>query len=347
MVDMTWRGRRSNRSSLVVGAVLAALTIGFALGVAPIASADIVNGQATNVQEGDNDNETNQDGRSSSGDAVAGQVVGVVSSGDTSLDATNLSHDVDAESGDAEGANTARSVTGTDSSSSGCPPAATGRARAQACPGGAEAADITNLIAVLVHLGDNTTSLDQSADVSTGDAIAGQVAGAVVSGLADIVLANTSEDVDAESGDGEVTNLSETSVGSSSVTFGRRCVGGCPLPQDLAALLAAGRDGAGHADGALVGFRSAPVPDVVPLSTPGIATAGLLLFAAVWVGRRRRVYAPASSSGSQPDACGYDAVAVDTRVGESKRPGVTSAEVMTATLVVVGSFLVARRLSRK
>jgi hypothetical protein len=348
MVDMTLRGRNSNRASLVAGAALAvAMTLGFAVGAASVASADIVNGRATNVQEGDNDNDTNQEGRASSGDAVAGQVVGVVSSGDTSLDATNLSRDVDAESGDAEGANAARSVTGTDSSDRGCPPAATGRALAQACPDGAEAADIANLIAVLVHLGDNASSLDQSADVSTGDAIAGQVAGAVVSGLADIVLANTSEDVDAESGDGEFSNLSEVAVGSSSVTFGRRCVGGCPLPQDLAALLAAGPDVDLHEVGAPVGLRSAPVPDVAPLGTPGTAAAGLVLFAAVWVGRRRRVYTPALSSASQPDASGHAAVASDTHAGESKRPGVTRTQVTTAALVVLGSFLVARRIGRR
>src|SRR5687768_17671202 len=69
---------------LVVGMALAA-------SLGSVARADIDNASATNVQEGDNDTETNQSGSSASGDAVAGSVVGVVSSGDASVDATNRS----------------------------------------------------------------------------------------------------------------------------------------------------------------------------------------------------------------------------------------------------------------
>src|SRR5262245_62115522 len=60
---------------------------------------DVANASATNVQVGDNENSTEQSGSASSGDAVAGQVAGVVSSGDASVDATNRSEDVDVSTG--------------------------------------------------------------------------------------------------------------------------------------------------------------------------------------------------------------------------------------------------------
>ena len=77
-----------------------------------VARADVENASATNVQEGDNDNETDQSGASASGDAVAGQVAGVVSSGDTSVDATNRSEDVEITTGDATGTHGHATFTG-------------------------------------------------------------------------------------------------------------------------------------------------------------------------------------------------------------------------------------------
>lgn len=61
-------------------------------------------GNCTN--SGDADAEADQDGDASSGDASAGQIVGVVSDGDVSVDATNRSDDVDVSTGDASGSNT-------------------------------------------------------------------------------------------------------------------------------------------------------------------------------------------------------------------------------------------------
>jgi hypothetical protein len=160
-----------------------------------VAHADVDNEDATNVQEGDNDTETEQEGNAGSGDAVAGSVVGVVSSGDASVDATNRSEDVDVETGDATGENNASSFTGLT--------AGTGTA-----VGGFDADDIDNDGAVNVLEGDNETDFSQSADVSTGDGVGGQVIGVVTAagGSADVVAANTSRDVEIETGDAEAFN---------------------------------------------------------------------------------------------------------------------------------------------
>src|SRR5688572_21730738 len=59
------------------------------------------------INEGDADGEVEQEGSASSGDGVAGQVAGVVSAGDASVDATNRSDDVEVQTGNATGTNTA------------------------------------------------------------------------------------------------------------------------------------------------------------------------------------------------------------------------------------------------
>ena len=171
------------------------LALGLAASFGSVAHADVDNEDATNVQEGDNQTDTEQDGNSSSGDAVAGSVVGVVSSGDASVDATNRSEDVEIDTGDATGENNASSFTGLT--------AGTGTA-----VGGFDADDIDNDGAVNVLEGDNETDLSQSADVSTGDGVGGQVIGVVTAagGSADVVAANTSEDVDIDTGDAEAFN---------------------------------------------------------------------------------------------------------------------------------------------
>src|SRR5918996_1180288 len=56
---------------------------------------------------GDADSAADQSGSASSGDGVAGQVAGVVSAGDASVDATNRSDDVSVATGDANGTNDA------------------------------------------------------------------------------------------------------------------------------------------------------------------------------------------------------------------------------------------------
>src|SRR5687767_7636833 len=130
--------RRVTRS-LIVWA-LAAVTVLLAPGVAQ--------GQATNSQTGENNGSTDQGGGGESGDAVAGQVLGGVNSGVASVDARNRSVDVDAESGEAAGANTKSSFTGL-------------RAERRAAGSGAQASSVTN-----TQTGDNDSAVDQSADAS-------------------------------------------------------------------------------------------------------------------------------------------------------------------------------------
>src|SRR5687767_4586966 len=148
---------------------LLVLAFGLAASFGSVAHADIDNEDATNVQEGDNDSSAEQEGDSSSGDAVAGSVVGVVSSGDASVDATNRSEDVDVETGDASGENSSSSFTGL-----------TAGSETVVGDGGGDgffAEDILNFGAVNVQEGDNETDLSQSADVSSGDGVGGQVIG--------------------------------------------------------------------------------------------------------------------------------------------------------------------------
>jgi hypothetical protein len=123
-----------------------------------------------------------------------------VSAGDASVDATNHSEDVDVETGDSDSDNDFAAFVGL----------ANGSATALNA-----ADDILNGNAANVFIGDNSKELSQSADAASGDAVAGQVAGVVTSagGSADLVLANTSEDADAESGDGEFDNSDESFTG--------------------------------------------------------------------------------------------------------------------------------------
>jgi hypothetical protein len=177
---------------------LAIACLALAASFGSVARADIDNASATNVQEGDNDSETDQSGSAGSGDAVAGQVVGVVSAGDASVDATNHSEEVDVETGDAEGTNSASTFVGLTAGSD-----------------TAVTADIFNDDATNVQEGDNEAEITQAAEASSGDGVGGSVIGVVTSagGSADIVAANTSEDVDLDTGDAEADNDAAAFVG--------------------------------------------------------------------------------------------------------------------------------------
>jgi hypothetical protein len=176
----------------------AVVSLFLAASLGSVARADIDNASATNVQEGDNDSETNQSGSAESGDAVAGQVAGVVSSGDTSVDATNHSEDVDITTGDADGDNSAATFVGLTAGSD-----------------TAVIADILSGEARNVQEGDNSGEITQAAEASSGDGVGGSVIGVVTSagGSADVVAANTSEDVDLETGDAEADNDAAAFVG--------------------------------------------------------------------------------------------------------------------------------------
>ena len=164
--------------------------------------------------EGDSDAAADQSGSASSGDGVAGQVAGVVSAGDASVDATNRSDDVDVQTGDATGTNFA-----------------TARAEARTVSGGTEDAcesdgntsvgagsTVTN-DQNCGNSGDADAAADQSAEAASGDGVGGQVIGVVTSagGSADLVLDNESTDSDVDTGNGEFTN--DATNDSSAVTF--------------------------------------------------------------------------------------------------------------------------------
>lgn len=184
---------------------------------ARVALADVDNTTAANVQEGDNDSESSQSGDADSGDAVVGQVAGVVSAGDTSVDATNRSEDVDASTGDAEGFNSAAATVGHSAGDASL---------------GISTADIDNLLAVNVQEGDNDHEVDQDASVTTGDGVGGQVIGVVTSagGSADVVAANTSEGLDVNTGDGFFANNADTFLIPPIIP--PIIPPGCPLPAD-------------------------------------------------------------------------------------------------------------------
>jgi hypothetical protein len=145
---------------------------------------DISNTDATNVQEGDNDFDATQRATATTGDTIGGQVIGGVVDGNLTVDATNLSNDVDATSGDAEAVNDVDAFVGLSAAD-------------------AFLADINNTLGVNVHEGDNSATADQDAVALSGDGVAGQIFGATVSGTTDAVLANTSTDNDVTSGDAD------------------------------------------------------------------------------------------------------------------------------------------------
>jgi len=179
--------------------VVTALVFVPSLSTIVAARADVANASATNVQEGDNKGETAQGGSSKSGDAVAGQVAGVVSGGNTSVDATNKSDNVDVSTGDATADNSASEFVGLNASTTTL-----------------LAADVVNAGgATNVQEGDNKADLGQTATAVTGDGVGGEVIGVVTSagGSASIVAANTSTDVDIETGDSDAFNSASAFVG--------------------------------------------------------------------------------------------------------------------------------------
>jgi len=180
------------RAVRVIFSVL--LVVGTAA-TATAARASISSSSGNNVQSGDNRATGNQQGADKSGDAVGGQVVGVVSSGRTSVDARNTSSNSDVTSGDARSSNRASTFTGL-TSDSGTTITAT-------------IADLTNIFAANnLQDGDNRTTYSQSANATTGDGVAGQVIGAVTAagGSSSIVATNRSDDVSVQTGDAHADN---------------------------------------------------------------------------------------------------------------------------------------------
>jgi hypothetical protein len=188
---------------------------------------------ASPVHAGDISSDTDQSGSSDSGDAVGGQVVGVSSSGDASIDATNRSEDVDVSTGDASGSNTHdgtvnapggvdaeefRAELISDLGLLGLPPDASDEDILDALEAlGASPEDLEAIASILAgeFVGrDLESSTSQAGDVGTGDAVVGQTVGLVVTrrGQAELVLSNESLDSSVESGDAELTNASSSTV---------------------------------------------------------------------------------------------------------------------------------------
>src|SRR5436853_1540849 len=93
-----------------VGVLVAAMSLSSSWVATAFAS--VSNSSADNLQDGDNRDTTGQRGTSGSGDAVGGQVAGVVAAGRTSVDARNVSKDSSVESGDAHATNSSKSFVG-------------------------------------------------------------------------------------------------------------------------------------------------------------------------------------------------------------------------------------------
>src|ERR1051325_4043215 len=177
------------RGKRVFAVVLsAALLIG---GPAIRAYADISNSTGTNVQDGSNRGNSHQGGASSSGDAVGGQVTGVVSSGRTSVDARNVSKDSSVESGDARASNSSDSFVGQSSTDD---DTTVGTADLTFIGSGTDNFNLQD--------GSNRQTVNQTANATTGDGVAGEVIGVVTAagGPTSVVGANHPNDSSRDTG---------------------------------------------------------------------------------------------------------------------------------------------------
>jgi hypothetical protein len=160
------------------------------------ASIDATTIDAAVVQDGRNTTEIAQAARSATGDAVAGgSIFGIVNTGgDVVVDAVNSSEDDEAESGASGSSNGAFGLAGAE-------------VFTEPLVGDASI-EGDEILANVVQDGNNETSIDQTSDSGSGDAVAGgQILGLVGAGDASIRLDNTSEDSQATSGESAVANF--------------------------------------------------------------------------------------------------------------------------------------------
>src|SRR5207237_241815 len=126
---------------------------------------------ASNTQTGDNSARARQAAGASSGDGVAGQVIGAVTSGGPSqIGASNTSGRVDVVPGDADASNSANTFAGLNIGP--LTSTATGSLCLGSCvplPGFATTSSSNS------QVGDNHRSAGQAAHASSGDAVGGQV----------------------------------------------------------------------------------------------------------------------------------------------------------------------------
>jgi hypothetical protein len=176
-------------------------------------AADVASSTAANVQDGNNRLNGNQTSNAATGDGVGGQVIGVVSAGAASVDASNRSVDSSVQTGDSNAANDGTIFVGQNTAACSADfPLAT--CTTGPVLGGA-LADVSGSAAVNLQDGDNAKTFTQSASATSGDGVAGQVTGVVTSagGSASVVVANTSNDIDSTSGDSRFDNSQAAFVG--------------------------------------------------------------------------------------------------------------------------------------
>jgi hypothetical protein len=148
-------------------------------------------GEAANTQAGDTTSDNAQDATTDSGAAISGQVIGGVSEDDLSINATNSAVDSTAFTGESLADNNADIFVGL-------------------IFGDEEGVDT----GFNLSEGEIDGTLAQNADSNSGDAVGGQWIGAQsYNGTADIVLANTTENVQTGSGESEQDNVGDLDVG--------------------------------------------------------------------------------------------------------------------------------------
>lgn len=160
-----------------------------------VGSADIVNASGNNVHEGDNEFEFGQTVDATTGDAVAGQIIGVSAGGDAEVIADNTLRRVDVDTGDAEANNDASTLTG------------------QATAAFVVVAGIINPTGNNIQEGNNSLDGGQNADVHTGDGIAGQDLAVSAGGAAVVSASNDTRNVTVSTGDADADNDSAAFVG--------------------------------------------------------------------------------------------------------------------------------------
>jgi predicted RNA-binding protein with RPS1 domain len=160
---------------------------------------DVASATADNLQDGNNRLTGRQSANATSGDGVGGQVLGVVSAGAASLDASNTTDNSDVTTGDSHANNDAGSFVGLNDTNG----------------GDVGISDVASASAVNLQDGDNSKTLTQNASAASGDGVAGQVSGVVTSagGSASVVVANTSTNIDSTSGDSRFNNSDNGFVG--------------------------------------------------------------------------------------------------------------------------------------
>lgn len=148
-------------------------------------------GEAANTQAGDTTSDNAQDATTDSGAAISGQVIGGVSEDDLSINATNSAIDSTAFTGESLADNNGDIFVG--------------------LIFGDELGVDTGFN---LSEGEIDATLAQNADSTSGDAVGGQWIGAqTYNGTADIVLANTTENVQTGSGSSDRNNTGDLDVG--------------------------------------------------------------------------------------------------------------------------------------